>query len=592
MFKVSFINENKVIEVDEGSTILDAEIAAGLTPDAPCGGMGVCGKCLVDVIKEDGPETVKACSTPVLSDIKVMTLRKDGDHMILTESEGEIGAVDPAVKAVEISIEKATLDSPTSEWRRVSSAVKSACGTDIRPDPMLAQSIKKTLEELGYTAQAVLYHDELLSLRRGGRLLSAAVDIGTTTVVLYLADTVTGKVIATNSMLNPQTEFGADVISRANYAMQNSTEKLSVSIRGAINELLHGALETAEADASDVFSIVAVGNTCMHHLFLGIDPTSLVLSPYVPATDEALVLNASDYDIAINPRGKLFVLPCIAGFVGADTASVMLACEFDRREDLTLAIDIGTNGELVIGDRYRTLACSTAAGPAFEGAKITFGMRGAVGAIDHASYDNGRFEYTVIGGGKAIGICGSGLIDITAALLKSGILDETGRFADDDEVPYEARDLTGRLRNIDGMRCFVLAEEDESDHGRCVYLSQKDIREVQLAKGAMAAGIGLMLEHLGKKPEDVKEVMIAGAFGNYMSSESACAIGLLPEVLLDRVKAVGNAAGRGALICALNESAFYRTIDMVAKTEFIELASNSNFQDRFVDELMFPESEL
>ena len=219
-------------------------------------------------------------------------------------------------------------------------------------------------------------------------------------------------------------------------------------------------------------------------------------------------------------------------------------------------------------------------------------MRGAAGAIYHAAYENGEFTYTVIGGGKPIGICGSGLIDITAALLKSGLLDETGRFADDDEVPEEALQLAGRLRTVDGLRSFVLAEEDESDHGRCIYLSQKDIREVQLAKGAMAAGIGLMLDHLGKKPEDVREVMIAGAFGNYMSSESACAIGLLPEVLLDRVKAVGNAAGRGALICALNGQAFYRAIDIVSKTEFIELASNMNFQDRFVDELMFPENDL
>ncbi len=590
MYQVTFLTENISVPVEPGTTVLAAEIAAGLKPDAPCGGMGVCGKCLVQLRTESGEWiTVKACDTPVDRDLTVLTAAKNDTHRILTEGAGTLDRIAPPVRAAELSVERPTLVSPTAGWYRLRRAIEAAGGS-LRADPRMADRLAETLEQQEYRPEAILFRDELLCLRRSGPLLAAAVDVGTTTVVLYLADARTGTVLATRSTLNPQTEFGADVISRANYAMQHGAAPLSASIREAINDLLAAALTSAGAEADDVFSIVLVGNTCMHHLFLGLDPSSLVLSPYVPSIADALALDAADYGIRIHPRGKLLLLPCIAGFVGADTSAVMLACDFDRREELTLAIDIGTNGELVLGNKDRTLACSTAAGPAFEGAKITFGMRGAEGAIDHAVYKNGTLRYTVIGGGAPKGICGSGLLDLVAALLAGGLVDETGRLVDEDEIPPEAEGLAGRLRTVDGMRCFVLADAEEA--GFCLYLSQKDIREVQLAKGAMAAGIELMLEQFGARAEDIRQVLIAGAFGNYMSPESACAIGLLPPVLLDRITPVGNAAGSGALLCALDETCLARTDAMAAKTEFIELASNPNFQDRFVDELTFPETEL
>ena len=588
-YKVSFPLQNITIEVRAGTTVLDAEIAAGLRPDAPCGGIGVCGKCRVEILSKSGERrSVLACETQVNRDLTVFTA-VDEDHHILTEGTGTEKELAPAIRTLRLQVEKATLEHPTSDWERLCQAVHEADGGVIHPDPVQANGLRKALETCDYAPQAVLYQEELLDLRKEGRLLAAAIDIGTTTVVLYLADLETGKVLATGSMLNPQTQYGADVISRAQYAMHHTTEPLSSAIREAINELLTDALEKAGASAQDIYALVIVGNTCMHHLFLGIDPSSLVLSPYVPAIAEPLVLPAAQYGLLANVHAKLFLLPCIAGFVGADTSSVMLASDFDHREILTLAIDIGTNGELVIGDRHRMVACSTAAGPAFEGAKITFGMRGANGAIDHASIEAGALKYSVIGSEKPRGICGSGLLDLTAALLAAGILDETGRFSDPEDLPKEAHALADRLRTIDGLRCFVVAEASESASGSCIYLSQKDIREVQLAKGAMAAGIALMLEHLGRKVSDIQEVLIAGAFGNYMSPESACAIGLIPAELLSKIKTVGNAAGTGALMCALSSRCFERTAEMAAHTEFIELASNPNFQDRFVEELMFPE---
>ncbi len=587
MFKVSFPLQNTTIEVRPGTTVLAAEIAAGLRPDAPCGGNGTCGKCRVDILSENGiRKSVLACETRISRDMTVF-VRGNDRHQILTEGSEITTELDPPVRALRLKVEKATLQDPSSDWERLKQAVKSAGGPEIRPDPLMADGLRGKLEAFSYEPQAVLYKDTLLDLREGGRLLTAAVDIGTTTVVLYLSDLETGEILATKTMMNPQTEFGADVISRANYAMLHTTEKLSSGIRKAVNELLSEALKAAGAASSELYSVVIAGNTCMHHLFLGIDPSSLVLSPYVPAISEPLVLQASQYGLQGNPRARLFLLPCIAGFVGADTAAVMVACGADRVRQLTLMIDIGTNGELVLSDGQRMAACSTAAGPAFEGAKITFGMRGADGAIDHAAIRNGKLEYSVIGGGKPRGICGSGLLDLTAELLTTGILDETGRFSDPEDLPGEARPLAGRLRTIDGLRCFVISEE--SDSGTCIYLSQKDIREVQLAKGAMAAGIALMLEHLGRKADDIQKVLIAGAFGNYMQPASACAIGLIPKILLSKIETVGNAAGVGALMCALSGPCLSRAAKMATRTEFIELASNPGFQDRFVEELMFPE---
>lgn len=592
MFCVSFVHEMKTVEVAPGTTLLEAEIAAGLTPDAPCGGMGLCGKCAVDIMAEDGSRvTVPACSTRVERDIRVFTSGKAAPFRILTDGIGRIDRVDPPVRAVQIRVEKATPFSPTSAWQRVKEAVKAAADVPIRPDPDRANGLSVALEALHFAPEAVLYQQELLDLRKEGPLLTAAVDIGTTTVVLYLADGRTGKLLATESMLNPQTKFGADVISRANYAIQNNVGLLTDAIREAVNALLACALQASGSRRENVYSLAIVGNTCMHHLFLGLDPESLVLAPYVPSIADPLVLDAKDYGILLHPKGKLFLLPCIAGFVGADTAAMMIACAFDRQEELTLAIDIGTNGEMVLGDRHRTVSCSTAAGPAFEGAKIACGMRGAEGAIDHAEYQDGQILFSVIGHGRPRGICGSGLLDLTAALLKAGVLDETGRFLDPKEMDAEAGKLEGNLRSIDSQKCFVLAEGEESADGRPIYLSQKDIREVQLAKAAMAAGISLLLDHLGKKTSDIKNVLLAGAFGSYLSPESACRIGLLPKELIERIFPVGNAAGYGALLCALDAECLSRTEKMAKETEFLELAANPGFQDRFVDELMFPERE-
>lgn len=400
-----------------------------------------------------------------------------------------------------------------------------------------------------------------------------AVDVGTTTVVAFLCDGRTGRQLACASAVNPQSAYGADVIARIQYELERRDGQMGMEIRTCLNRLAREAAQAAGVSPEEIGLVTLVGNTAMHHLLLGLDTAPLVTPPYMPSVREAMELPGADWLTAC-PGAALRVLPNIAGFVGADTVGCMVSAAFDRREDLTLLIDIGTNGEMVLGDRRRRIACSTAAGPAFEGAKIRFGMRGAPGAIDHVELTGGTLACYVIGGGKAEGICGSGLLDAVYALLQGGFVDESGRMCP--SVP-------GSWLTVDGQPAFLLRDE--------VYLTQKDIREVQLAKAAIRAGIELLLDTMGRTASEVQSVLLAGAFGTYLSPASAAGIGMFPPALLDRVHAIGNAAGEGAKRCALQAAGFHRSIALARETEFLELASLPAFQDCYVDCLSFGEED-
>ena len=377
-----------------------------------------------------------------------------------------------------------------------------------------------------------------------------AFDIGTTTVVAYLLEGHTGALLAQGSRMNPQSQFGADVISRIQYALKENNNSLSGCIREAMHLLTAETAAKAGISPEQITASAIVGNTAMHHLLLGIDPKPLVTPPYMPNISEALERNGAR------------ILPNIAGFVGGDTVGCMVATRFDQLEELTLLIDIGTNGEMVLGNKDRRIACSTAAGPAFEGAKISCGMRGAEGAVDHVTLENGEISYHVIGETESKGLCGSGLLDLVAVLLEQEIIDESGR-----------------LEN----KAFTLCEN--------VTLTQKDVREVQLAKAAIRAGIELLAMKMGVAVEDIRRVYLAGAFGNYMHPASACRIGMIPPVLQDRIVPIGNAAGEGAKLCALNRAEFTYSQTLAKNTEFLELASLPQFQDYYVDALEFCEED-
>ena len=428
-----------------------------------------------------------------------------------------------------------------------------ACKTVIEEDMevTLPESGKAEILAKGITARVRADGNDRYAL---------AFDLGTTTVVAYLMDGMTGEVLSRCSCVNPQTRYGADVISRIQYAMDGGADELAETVRKALAELTEQAAKMACICAKEITVVSIVGNTAMHHLLLGIDPKPLTVPPYMPSVRDAMEMKADFLPVA--EEAVLRILPNIAGFVGADTVGCLVATRFDALKELTLMIDIGTNGEMVLGNRDGFLACSTAAGPAFEGAKISCGMRGAEGAVDHVKLEGNTVTSSVIGGGKAVGLCGSGLLDLVAVLLENEDIGESGRMEDTYILP-----------------------------GSGVSLTQKDVREVQLAKAAIRAGIELMCQKRGVKTEDIQKVYLAGAFGSFMDPASACAIGMIPPCLQDRIESIGNAAGEGAKLCAVSREEFAYSKRLAEKAEFLELASMEDFNDCYVDCLMFEEEE-
>lgn len=495
-------NGKNIIFVKKGTNLLEAEREAGLKPDAPCGGQGKCGKCKVRIIRGSHASEELACQVTVTENMEVETLSQEAEHKILTRGVGRMAEAQPGIPVL-----------PNRE------DAESTCAL-------------------------------------------AAFDVGTTTIAAYLLDAYDGRTLAIGSMLNPQSEYAADVIGRCNYELEHEGRHLCKIVRKAMSELLGELAGKAGIKTEDIYGISFAGNTAMHHLFLGLSTKTLVVAPYVPAIVKEQVYKAEDYGFNIHPGGILRVLPIIGSFVGADTSACLLAAEFDKLDKLTLMIDIGTNGEIVLGNRERMMACSTAAGPAFEGAKITFGMRGAAGAIDHAAWENGQLKYTVIDNKEPVGICGSGLIDVISVMLNREIIEPSGYLR---KSPYYLTDK--------------------------IYISQKDIRELQLAKAAIAAGIRLLCLKMGVTLQDIETVLIAGAFGNYMSPASACAIGLIPTALQSKIIGVGNAAGEGAKLAIVSEKEFIRAAKIAEKAEFMELAFLPEFQDVFVEQMEFPEPD-
>lgn len=390
-----------------------------------------------------------------------------------------------------------------------------------------------------------------------------AFDIGTTTVVGYLLDE-QGRELASSSMLNPQEPFGADVISRIQLALNGETDAMTACIREGLSKLTKESCEKAGVEPSQIGVVSVVGNPCMQQLFLGMSVKNLATVPFAPSITKSNMKPAKDV-VPLWENAVLLTPPDISGYVGADTMGCILSTRMYAGDAITLMVDIGTNGEMALGNRTRMTACSTAAGPALEGAKIKFGMRGAPGAIDHVWVEDGKIRCSVIGGGEAKGICGSGLIDAVASLLELGLLNARGRLLTNEEA--------------DGERIARLAES--------VYITQNDIREVQMAKGAIAAGISLMARELGLEISQIDKVLLAGAFGSFLKPESACRIGLLPAELLEKITAVGNAAGSGAKMMVCSKDEFTRTDELISHIEFIELASLPDFQHEFAKNMRF-----
>ena len=529
-YSVKFSPDDKQIFVHEGVTILEAASLAGVILNSVCAGRGTCGKCNV-TIEPEGIE-VAACKYSIDADITVVV----------------------------------PLTSRFFPQRILEGGI--AWGGEI-----CAPILQK-------------FSDEASDMTK--RLFGVSVDIGTTTVVAKLFDLRNGQSMATASGANPQMAFGADVISRISHA---STEagyaQLHESIVTFLNSLIAELCTEAAISVDEIYEVCVAGNTTMSHIFASLPVKQLGAAPYEAYSLEAYDMGAVEMGVTINRAGNVHTIENIAGFVGSDITAVALAVGFDKIEKMTLVVDIGTNGELLLGTNEKLYAASCAAGPALEGAGISNGSRAASGAIESVLFDGEDICVEVIGQEEAKSICGSGLIDAVAVMLDLGIIDMTGRFAEKDAIKETvSAAVFSRMGEQDGQPCFVLASGD--DDGKTVVLTQPDIRQVQLANGAIRAGIILLEKELGIADDDIEQVFLAGAFGNYISRESALRIGMLPCIPCERIQFVGNAAGTGAEMALLSDKFRRQAAEIVRDIKYVEIAKAKDFQMVFAECMMFP----
>jgi len=607
--KVIHSGLEREVMVPAGGSILDAAVAAGVPVEGTCGGKGTCGKCRVRLIsgravdptpaetRQIPPEKlsagwVLACQRPVADGlaIRVETAVESGPGKESLEGVAAVVAAEPVVEKHFLRLAAPTVDDQQPDLERLLSGLPL---DGVLAGPGVLANLPRTLRESGFEVTAVLAGRRLLAVEPGdttGRSFGLALDLGTTTLAGYLVDLGTGKTLAASSLSNPQRSLGADVISRINHVSENpgGLRQLQEMVLEALNRLIEDLLSGGAVAAEEVYEAVVVGNTTMAHLFLGIDPSYLAPAPFIPAFRRPLEVTAGELGLAMHPGARVLMLPNIAGYVGSDTVGVMTATGLDRNQGWRLAVDIGTNGEVVLAGGGRILTCSTAAGPAFEGAHIRHGMRAARGAIESVKMDQ-EVTLGTIGGAAPAGICGSGLIDAVAGMLRAGVINPSGRLADPAtgaaHLPPGLRD---RLRKTEGGSEFILASGSQSAAGEDIAITQKDLRELQLAKGAILAGIRILLGEAGITAGEISEVYLAGAFGNFISRASAVAIGLLPDIPLERIIPVGNAAGDGARLALISRTERERALSLADRAEHVELSARRDFQDLFVQALYFP----
>ena len=497
----------------------------------------------------------------------------------------------PNVAKLHLRLREPSLEDQRSDLSRVLLAL-SAEGYEPRVDPAVWRALPQMLRVHDFDITAVLCGDELIAVEPGdttGRMYGLAVDIGTTTVVAALVNLVSGAVEAVQSALNAQAPYGADVISRVSHTMMepDGLQVLHVAIIGTINGLIDDLISSAGVPRTEIYEAVAVGNATMLHILLDIYPEALSVAPFVPCITEPVALPACETVIRLHPRARLSTLPHLGAYVGADIVAGILATGLARSEDekYRLYIDVGTNGEIVLGSARRTVSTAAPAGPAFEGAQITCGMRASAGAIEGVRIGD-EVTLQIIGGDVApVGICGSGLVDVVAELIKCGLVEASGRLARPEAVRGLVSDaLVDRLIEVKGIRAFLLSTPEQN-----IYLTQPDIRALQFAKGAIAAGVQVLMEELSIGADDLHEVMLAGSFGSYINPASARLIGLVPWVPVERIVAVGNAAGEGAKIALLSFREREAANRIPQFVEYLELSGRTEFNDIFTDALRFPE---
>jgi len=605
-YQVTFLRENLITRVPEGTTIFNAANWAGLPIDGTCGGYGACGKCKAKITQGTKTKTESdcrflssaeiaegwrlACCSTVHEDTIVDSFRLMAAPKSAPIGIGRKVLLDPNTRKFYLQLPLPSLEDQRSDIKRIIDAL-GARGFVVRAVPAVWRTLPTLLRANSFAVTGVMCGNELIAVEPGDTTASVyglALDIGTTTVVGALVNLNSGAVVAVQSALNGQASFGADVISRISYAVQE-TSGLAL-LHDAITETVSDLIEVLAADSGisreDIYEVVVVGNATMMHLLLEIDPRAIGVEPFIPAVQEPVTMTAQEIGVRVHPEARLTMVPHLGAYVGGDIVAGVLATNLVRNRDdkQRLFIDVGTNGEIVLGSSKRALATSAAAGPAFEGAQITCGMRACEGAIEGVRIDDDVRLRMVGGDVRPIGICGSGLIDAVAELLKCGLLDAKGRLAFPDAARGRLPDtLVNRLVVKDGLLSFLLSSPADG-----IVLTQADIRALQFAKAAIASGTGMLMAKMGIRANDLQETLLAGAFGSYINPASARTIGLVPWMPLDRIVAVGNAAGEGAKIALLScreREAAFRIPDFI---EYIELSGKPEFNELFMKELAFP----
>lgn len=592
---VRFLPSGYVAANVDGSTVLETAAAAGLTIEAPCGGRKRCGKCRVAFTAGAPVPTPLDHALLTAADLAAgvrlaCRARLQGGEVVqllpppridwwkITAVDPAAGTPDPNVRVVRCLLPNSGSEQPTA----YATLLRQQLGEVHFPLVALQHLAKRAMaNDTAVPLQVVLIGDEVAEVQLGttlaGDVYGLALDIGTTTIVGYLLDLQTGRQVAAASAMNPQVTFGADLISRLHAVREEPTAavRLRDLVVAAVQRILMRCCRQASCAPERVFEVSVAANTCMHHLFLGIDPASLATAPFVPVVTEALNLPATEVGLAIHPRGHIYLLPNIAGFVGADTLAGIIASGIAHDDAWRLLIDIGTNAELVLGHRGQLFACSAAAGPAFEGGNISCGTVARAGAVSRVVWEQGRLRAETIGGEPAVGLCGAGLLDAVAVLRAHDVVRPDGRLEPSERLAPAVRDGLQWSDTPPGV--LVAAGE------RPVVLSQRDVRELQLAKGAIRAACEVLLHVAGIEITQVEEVLLAGAFGNYVDPSSAVALGLIPPLPADQVRSIGNAAGTGARLALLQCGVRDEVAALREHIQYVALAVHPGFQDAFVD---------
>jgi uncharacterized 2Fe-2S/4Fe-4S cluster protein (DUF4445 family) len=603
--RLRFEPEGAEVRVPNGTPIFDAASWNGIAIDSTCGGHGTCKKCKVRVVEGSvplspvdprafSPDELRdgwrlACRAEARSDLVVDVPPLQSRPKAALVGVGRHVILRPAVQKRHLVLEEPTLEDQRSDVERVLAALD-----DLEPriELPVVRTLGRILRSSNFDVTAVVVDDLLIGVEPGdtsARRFAIAFDLGTTTVVATLLDLETGTPAAVRSMLNRQQPYGADVISRVSATMldDGALGQLEARAHETLAQLAGEVCEEAGVAPEEVYEIVVVGNVTMMQMALGIDPEPLSMAPFIVASHDLPPALASDFGVTVHPRAPAVVFPSLGAYVGGDIVAGMLASGLTRDKRLRLFIDVGTNSEIALGSQERVLATAAPAGPAFEAAQIRCGMRAAEGAIEGVRLRDDDIGLTVIGDVEPVGLCGSGLVDCVAELVGAGLLDHSGRYVPDELAAELSPRLAERLTKVGQERVFVMHWRGE-DPANAVYLSQRDVRELQFAKASIATGWQILLAELGVEVDEIAQVLLAGSFGAYLSPSSAVRIGLVPRLALPRIVAAGNVASEGAKMAALSHRERAEAASIVREVEYVELSGREDFNDLFIDQLALP----